>query len=139
MKRHIQVAMLGLIVLVAGVVAACGGGPEIPDDVEYEVSQVDYGSAGRGAFSVSIEKEITYKAAWAIANKVRQDHMEENPGYKVELGYYNMTVEFRLPGSSYWDEPYTRPWAHFIYTLDNEPRVFRDGSGERGTEWQQSN
>ena len=27
MKRHIQVAMLGLIVLVVGVVAACGGGP----------------------------------------------------------------------------------------------------------------
>ena len=27
MKRHIQVAMLGLIVLVAGVIAACGGSP----------------------------------------------------------------------------------------------------------------
>ena len=27
MKRHIQVAMLGLIVLIVGVVAACGGGP----------------------------------------------------------------------------------------------------------------
>ena len=26
MKRHIQVAMLGLIVLIVGVVAACGGG-----------------------------------------------------------------------------------------------------------------
>ena len=83
MRRHIQVAMLGLIVLVVGVVAACGGSG-IPDDVEYEVIQVDYGSAGRGGFSVSIEKEITYKAAWAIANKVRQDHMEENPGYKVD-------------------------------------------------------
>ena len=28
MKRHIQVAMLGLIVLVVGVVAACAAGPE---------------------------------------------------------------------------------------------------------------
>ena len=137
MRRHIQVAMLGLVVLIVGVVAACGSSG-IPDDVEYEVIQVDYGSAGRGGFSVSIEKEITYKAAWAIANKVRQDHMEENPGYKVELGDYNMTVEFRLPGSSYWDEPYTRPWAHFIYTLDKEPRVFRDGSGEMAEAWQQS-
>ena len=37
MRRHIQVAMLGLIVLVVGVVAACGGSG-IPDDVEWEAS-----------------------------------------------------------------------------------------------------
>ena len=30
MKRHIQVAMLGLIVLVVGVLAACGGASPTP-------------------------------------------------------------------------------------------------------------
>ena len=38
MKKHIQVAMLGLIVLVVGVVAACGGGGNT-------ITSEDYGSA----------------------------------------------------------------------------------------------
>ena len=38
MKRHIQVAMLGLIVLVVGVIAACGGGGNT-------ITSEDYGSA----------------------------------------------------------------------------------------------
>ena len=45
MKRHIQVAMLGLIVLVMGVIAACGSGPEIPDDVSYEIKHVEKGGS----------------------------------------------------------------------------------------------
>ena len=38
MKKHIQVAMLGLIVLVVGVIAACGGGGNT-------ITSEDYGSA----------------------------------------------------------------------------------------------
>ncbi len=38
MKRHIQVAMLGLIVLVVGVIAACGSGGNT-------ITSEDYGSA----------------------------------------------------------------------------------------------
>ncbi len=37
-KKHIQVAMLGLIVLVVGVIAACGGGGNT-------ITSGDYGSA----------------------------------------------------------------------------------------------
>ena len=37
MRRHIQVAMLGLIVLVVGVIAACGGGGNT-------ITSEDYGS-----------------------------------------------------------------------------------------------
>ena len=40
MKRHIQVAMLGLIVLVVGVVAACGSGGS------KEIRPSDYASSG---------------------------------------------------------------------------------------------
>ena len=40
MKRHIQVAMLGLIVLIVGVVAACGGGGS------KEIRPSDYASTG---------------------------------------------------------------------------------------------
>ena len=40
MKRHIQVAILGLIVLVVGVIAACGGGGS------KEIRPSDYASTG---------------------------------------------------------------------------------------------
>ena len=82
MKKHIQVAMLGLIVLIVGVIAACGGSG-IPDDVEYEVRHVKSGGTTLGLRSsdptyadiaIEINREVACNEILAIAKEVRGEY-----------------------------------------------------------------
>ena len=109
MKRHIQVAMLGLIVLVMGVIAACGSGPEIPDDVSYEIKHVEKGGSDDTTFvdiGVEINRAVACDTIRAIADEVRNDYPESRYVYRW-IGFYltdgsMLGDDGRLDSSSAW-------------------------------------
>ena len=111
MKRHIQVAMLGLVVLALGLIAACGGSP-IPDDVEWSV--VDTEKFPRGATTVvnirvTLNKEVDESALQAVADKLRA-----GDAMVVVTSRDELTVWFYLPGM----DPMSAAWATVFY---NDP------------------
>ena len=108
MKKHIQVAMLGLIVLIVGVVAACGGAG-ISDDVSYEIKHVEKGGSDDATFvdiGVEINRVVACDTVRAIADEVRNDYPESRYVYSW-IGFYltdgsMLGDDGRLDSSSAW-------------------------------------
>ena len=120
MKRHIQVAMLGLVVLTLGLIAACGGSP-IPDDVEWEVvggmeGGKEPNNLGGGNYRVRLNKRVSEDVLRAIGHDVRERHInicryrDEQCQWYPELS--NVDVWFYLPGMDTQLEAWGR--AHFM-------------------------
>ena len=130
MKRHIQVAMLGLIVLVVGVVAAAAaacGGSGIPDDVEWEVvggimGGMEPDHPGGGNYRVRLNKPVSEDVLRAIGKDIKRRHINicRDRGRTQCQQWYpqlsTVTVWFYLPGMNTKIEA----WGRAFFLPDEE-------------------
>ena len=77
---------IALATLALGLVAACGGGPSIPDDVEYTIIQdLPRPQFDNRLVKVSLNKKVSEETLTAIAQEVRN----KNAGVeRIMIGYY---------------------------------------------------
>ena len=137
MRRHIQVAMLGLIVLVVGVVAACGGSG-IPDDVEWEARHVKSGGTTLGLRSsdptyadiaIEINREVTCNEILAIAKELRDEYPSSKYVHNW-IGFYlpGISMQMRVGEKDYFDTP--NAWSIVRHMGDQPAELVRKGCEE---------
>ena len=78
MNRFFVLAVLALVgILSMASLAACGGGPEIPDDVEWTViGAMEPAMFGGGNYRVRLNKPVTEQTLRAIGEEIKSQHID---------------------------------------------------------------
>ena len=98
----VVLALVGILSMVS--LAACGGGPEIPDDVEWTViGAMEPAMFGGGNYRVQLNKPVTEQTLRAIGEEIKSQHIgtylfEDSSTGRYRSNHATVRTWFYLPG-----------------------------------------